>query len=216
MRSYGHGLLDGWFDAGTISWLLSRQVWGRHEGMADVKFERVDGPGTLAMFDEVQTVYHAAFPSYDLADHRTRTTRQAKSPGFSMVTARTSDGEMLGFAYGLPLSAQSTWWSGLDPSPDDGFVRENGARTFAVIDLCVTSQAQGHGLGHQLMDALLDSRPEERATLASAPHEVENQKMYERWGWHEVGQIPGSAGATEATFLLYVIAVRPVTEASRS
>src|SRR4051794_26729743 len=144
---------------------------GKHGLMTDVILERLDGPQTLAILDEIQAVYHQAFPGYDLGDHKWRTTNQAAAPSFTTIIAR-ADGHMVGFVYGLNLSEKTTWWNNLDPAGPDGFASENGHRTVAVIDLCVLPSQQGHGLGKQLMTEFLANRTEERATLATAPHEV--------------------------------------------
>jgi len=174
--------------------------------MTDVELDRLDGAATMDHFDEIQAVYHQGFPTYDLGDHRTRTTRQAGLPGFTTVTARV-DGELVGFIYGFPLAGPG-WWDGLDPAPAEGFTTETGGRTLAVIDLVVLPSQRGQGLGRRLMDELLAGRSEERATLCSGLHEVDNQKMYERWGWHRIGRIPGGPTTTEPWFELYVIALR--------
>lgn len=85
---------------------------------------------------------------------------------------------------------------------------ETGTRTFAVIDLAVLPAHRGHGLARRLLDALLRDRPEQRATLATSPNKTGIQQMYERWGWHCVGRVPGGEGATQRAFDLYVIALR--------
>ncbi|MBB4920501.1 GNAT family N-acetyltransferase [Streptosporangium saharense] len=181
--------------------------------MSQVEMSRL-GPGsTREHFDEIQRVYAVVFPGYDLEDHRRRTLRQTESAGFEAVTAR-ENGVLVGFAYGLPLSARSTWWDGLRPPPPDGFAVETGRRTFAVIDLAVLPSHRGQGLGKRLMDELLSSRPEERATLATVSDNQQAQRMYERWGWKPIGQTPGVEGETSDAFDLYVIALRPEAASS--
>jgi ribosomal protein S18 acetylase RimI-like enzyme len=183
--------------------------------MTDAELVRLDGPRTLEIFEELQAVYRVAFPESDLGDHTWRTTNQAQTAGFAAVTARV-DGALVGFAYGLPLRANTSWWSGLDPEGPEGFAAETGSRTFAVIDLAVLPAQRGKGLGRRLMSELLASRTEERATLATAPRKVENQRMYERWGWRKVGRVQGSARTTESVFELYVIALRLAPAATSS
>jgi GNAT superfamily N-acetyltransferase len=174
--------------------------------MGRVELDTLDGPATRAQLEEIQQVYAAAFPDYDLGDHQQRTLRQAESPGFTTVTARVR-GELAGFANGLPLRSPA-WWDGLEPPPDAGFTTETGTRTFAVIDLAVLPSQRGQGLGRRLMDELLQGRTEERATLATSPREPDVQAMYERWGWRKAGRTPGGEGETEPDFDLYVIALR--------
>ena len=184
-------------------------------GMDDAELLRLDGTATLDRFDEIQQAYAEAFPGYSLDDHRWRTSRQANAPGFETVIAHV-DGQIIGFAYGLPLAATAGWWDGLSPDPGPDFVRETGDRTFAVIDLAVLPASRGQGLGRRIMGELLRGRHEERATLASNPAKPENQVMYERWGWRVAGRTPGGERTTATAFDIYVIALRAPDSASNS
>ncbi|GAB2850454.1 hypothetical protein GCM10022221_57280 [Actinocorallia aurea] len=163
-----------------------------------------DGPQTLEHLPEIQAVYSAAFPGYDLNDHRARTTSQASAPGFAAVLAH-DDGHLVGVVYGLPLSAGTSWWHGLEPAPADGWATETGSRTFALIDVAVLPTHRGEGVGRRLVNALLAERPEARATLATNPARPEVQAMWERWGWKKVGRAPGGPGETQPWYDLYVL-----------
>ncbi|WP_353963920.1 GNAT family N-acetyltransferase [Nocardia implantans] len=62
-------------------------------------------------------------------------------------------------------------------------------RTFAVIELAVRESARRHGLGRRLLDILLDSRPEQRATLAVQSQAADAHAFYRAIGsWHLVGR----------------------------
>jgi ribosomal protein S18 acetylase RimI-like enzyme len=141
-------------------------------------------------------------------------TGQLDRPGFESVCADSEDG-LIGFAYGLPLQADTKWWDGLDPEPEPRFMTEMGTRTFAVIDLGVMPELRGRGLGRRLMDELLAGRSESRATLAANPHNHTAIAMYERWGWQLAGRAPGGAGETEPEYDLYVIALGTGATSSR-
>jgi ribosomal protein S18 acetylase RimI-like enzyme len=172
-----------------------------------VDIEHLDNDAARDRLGEIEALYAEVFPDYDLGDYRTRMDRLLSSSGFEAVTAHR-DGALAGFAYGAPLTG-SSWWDGLEPAPPAGFTAETGRRTFAVIDLAVRSSYRRQGLARRLMDALLTGRPEERATLATAPHEHDVQAMYRRWGWRHAGRTPGGEGETEPWFDLYVIALGP-------
>lgn len=179
--------------------------------------EHLDADGTRTRLGEIEAGYTEAFPDYDLGDYRARMDHLLTRPGFEAVTAHQG-GELAAFVYGAPLATGSRWWDGLDPEPPAGFTAENGRRTFAVIDLAVRPSYRRQGLARRLLDELLAGRPEERATLATAPHEREVQAMYRRWGWRHAGRTPGGEGETEPWFDLYVIALgsaAPDTSSSR-
>lgn len=183
--------------------------------MGSMDIEHLDSEAVRHRLGEFEVVYAEAFPRYDLGDYRARMRRLLARPGFEAVTVR-HEGALTGFVYGAPLSAEPSWWDGLDPAPTPGFTTETGRRTFAVIDLAVRPSHRGRGLAHRLLDELLTGRQEERATLATAPNEPEVQAMYRRWGWRHAGRTPGGEGETEPWFDLYVIALRgPDASSSR-
>jgi ribosomal protein S18 acetylase RimI-like enzyme len=167
-----------------------------------VELTHLDAVGTLEVLPEVQAVYRTGFPGNGLRGHRRRMRRHA-TRGLSTVTAR-SGGALIGFAYGVPLAVGTTWWDGLQPAPDPAFLAETGSRTFAVIDLAVVPSHRGQGVGRTLLEVLLRSRSEPRATLATGLGEVANQAMYERWGWQRLGRLPARRRDVHSAYVIYV------------
>ncbi|MFI1067069.1 GNAT family N-acetyltransferase [Streptomyces spororaveus] len=143
--------------------------------------------------DNLAPVYEAVFaePPYDegardVAEFLERYQRERKTPGFRLVLAR-EDGELAGFAYGLPLASTTGWWSGfLDTDLPEEFTREDGHRTFVVMELAVLADRRGRGIARALHTALLDGVTAERATLTVRP-EAPAAAWYERLGYELVG-----------------------------
>jgi GNAT superfamily N-acetyltransferase len=110
---------------------------------------------------------------------------------FDLVAGRI-DGQLVGYAFGSTLPADTAWWSaGLQDAKDPDVTRETGTRTYAFREFLVRRAFQGHGHGRRLHDELLSGRPEERATLLVRPDNPARE-LYLRWGWTTVGRIkPG-------------------------
>lgn len=113
-----------------------------------------------------------------------RTTRQAHSPGFVLVTAHDG-GQWAGFSFGMRFPA-GRWWAGTWDREQPAELL--AAEKFAVIELVVLPAARGQGLATELMAAVLDDRPEPWATLL-ADQEGHARDMYARWGWERVAAI---------------------------
>ncbi|WP_326594312.1 GNAT family N-acetyltransferase [Streptomyces sp. NBC_01294] len=143
--------------------------------------------------DDLAPVYEAVFaePPYlegprDVAEFLERYQREHKTPGFRLVLARDA-GKLAGFAYGLPLASTTGWWSGFqDTDLPEEFTREDGHRTFGVMELAVLADRRGHGVGRALHTALLDGVTAERVTLTVRP-EAPAAAWYERLGYTLIG-----------------------------
>jgi GNAT superfamily N-acetyltransferase len=128
-----------------------------------------------------QPFYSAERFAERLAEHLTE-------PNFELVTGQVA-GLMVGYAYGGSLPPDTWWWSHLDGAFDPELTRETGSRTFWLRELLVRQDHQHQGYAHQLHDALLVGRPEERAALFVR---IDNpaRLFYRRWGWTVVGHLP--------------------------
>jgi GNAT superfamily N-acetyltransferase len=135
---------------------------------------------------------------------RNRATRALNAPNYSLVTAH-ADGQLVGFAFGYSLRPDRGWWDGLDPEPPEGFSDETGSRTVVLAEIEVRRAWQGKGVGRAVHDAFLARRSEERATLSTGPTADAARALYERWGWQQVGKVPGAPGAYFPFYINYVL-----------
>jgi GNAT superfamily N-acetyltransferase len=128
-------------------------------------------------------------------------------PGWSAVTAWRGD-EAAGFAYACPLPPDTPWWQGVEPPPDPPFVREDGRRTLALLQLMVREPWRGLGVARRLHDLLLEGRDEERVTLLVEAAHPRVEARYREWGYRQVGrQRPYPDGPR------YHVLLRPLTSA---
>ncbi|MFI9718274.1 GNAT family N-acetyltransferase [Streptomyces sp. NPDC052396] len=121
----------------------------------------------------------------------------ADRPGFDCVVGYEG-GEAVGYAYGAPLSAETSWWSTIEPCLDSVFSRETGSRTFALSELMVRAPWRGTGLARRIHDELVCGRHEERATLLVHQAHSKVRSLYETWGYRVVGAMtPSFPGAPD-------------------
>ncbi|WP_406390217.1 twin-arginine translocation signal domain-containing protein [Streptomyces sp. NBC_00882] len=102
---------------------------------------------------------------------------------------RYDQDQPVGYAYGAPLPAGAPWWGGLLTEVPADVVEETGTRTYALSELMVRVPWRKTGAARQLHDALLDDRPEERATLLVDQEHPKVHALYESWGWHTLGDL---------------------------
>ncbi|MFI0815965.1 GNAT family N-acetyltransferase [Streptomyces sp. NPDC021098] len=133
-----------------------------------------------------------------------RAEKQFTRPGFTLVVAR-AEGRLVGFVFGYTLPVGDThWWGGVQPEPSAAFLEETGSRTWVLSEIEVRRAWQGNGVGRTLHDAVLGTRSEERATLATGP-DAPAQKVYTGWGWQLVGRIPGDDDDYYSAYDLFVL-----------
>lgn len=147
------------------------------------------GADVATLFERMADVYQQVYaeppylsgPLFSRQRFAERTRRQAETEGFGLVAAE-SDGELVGFAFGLPFPP-GQWWAGeATPPPPEVLA----ATKFAVIELVLLNPFRGRGLGHAMLDELLAKRPEPWAFLTAHP-QAPARRLYERWGWRCIG-----------------------------
>ncbi|GHF43942.1 hypothetical protein GCM10010218_26550 [Streptomyces mashuensis] len=162
----------------------------------------MDGSAAAAAEDAFRLVYAEVFaePPYresaaDVSAACRRFRTLARKPVFRAVLARAGDGEPVGMAYGHLLGPATRWWAQLtEPVPDD-LSREDGHRTFGLLELAVRGAWRGQGVGRRLHDALLDGVGAERVLLNVHPESTAATAAYRAWGYRKVGEARPWEGA---------------------
>lgn len=156
------------------------------------------------LYDEAFSAPPFAWTDAESGNHRKMLLSLLAEPSFGIATAET-DNALAGFAYGYALSPETRWWQRFQEPLPTGLTQEWDGRTFALIDLAVQEQWRGQGVGRQLVDTLLSSRNEERATLCVQPPAIDAQAFYARLGWQKVGRKDMPSGAVSPVFDVYVV-----------
>ncbi|GAA2677984.1 GNAT family N-acetyltransferase [Streptomyces lunalinharesii] len=170
---------------------------------AAVAVECMDGSAAVRAEFGFRLIYAEAFaaPPYgetadDVAAAFRRFPAQARKPGFRAALARGEDGEPVGMAYGHRLAADTGWWDELTgPVPED-VRREDGHRTFGLMELAVRGPWRGQGVARRLHATLLDGVQAERVLLNVHPGSEAASAAYRAWGYRKVGEArPWGTGA---------------------
>lgn len=167
-----------------------------------ITVERMNGLAAVQAEDAFRLVYAEAFaePPYgETEDEVAATFRRFKSQtrkaAFRAALARAEDGKPVGMAYGYPLGPKTGWWDQLtEPVPED-MRREDGHRTFGLMELAVCAQWRGQGIGRRLHEALLDGVEAERVLLNLHPDSKAASAAYRKWGYCKIGEARPWQGA---------------------
>lgn len=164
--------------------------------MDEVSYERYDGADAAGRLDAFLHAYEEIYvePPYcegpnDVAEFVEHYPVQAQRPGMRLILAREGE-EVVGFAYGYCLAPDSRWWKNLlDVQLADDFTREDGRRTFVVIELAMRRRWRRRGIAAGLHARLLEGLGVERVTLTVRPEReaAPAQAAYAGWGYRKVG-----------------------------
>jgi len=178
--------------------------------------ESFGGDDARGLADVVSGLYQAVFslPPFsgddaEFANQRSYYPAMTERPGFRLTTARAGD-EHVGFGYGFLLPADTRWWTGLAAPVSEEFAREDGHRTFALIDYGVLPAWRDRGIGRGIHDELLASSGALRATLSVQPKAVETKEIYRRWGWRKVSVKEMDPPVPAPVFDILVLETMPV------
>ncbi|NUS89005.1 MAG: N-acetyltransferase [Streptomyces sp.] len=130
----------------------------------------------------------------------------ASRPGWEAVLGY-AEGEPVGFAFGVPLAADTRWWSSMKNPLPEAYTEENGVRTLGLNEIVVRKPWRGRGVARRIHDELISGRPQERVTLLVNPKHGDGKlkAVYEAWGYEQIGtQQPFSDSP------VYAVMMRPV------
>ena len=168
--------------------------------MADISIQLLDGAQASADADELQALRAEVYGPDDGA-FAGRFRVQRRQPGFVLAEARNG-GYLVGYAFGMPLRPSTSWWRQLTAPLPDEVTAEHPGRTFALADLAVRASWRRQGIGRDLHDLILRSRPEERATAVLAPAAAPAQHAFRSWGWRKVARTRDDAGGEQVADVL--------------
>jgi GNAT superfamily N-acetyltransferase len=163
---------------------------------SEVTFVSYEGEEAAAQLDAFLPAYEEIYvePPYcegpkDVAEFIEHYAAQARRPGMRLLLARDAV-EVIGFTYGYYLAPDTQWWANLqDVKLPADFTREDGRRTFVIIELAVRKPWRRRGIAAALHTRLLDGIDAERVTLTVRPEpEAEAARSaYLAWGYSRVG-----------------------------
>ncbi|MER7463890.1 GNAT family N-acetyltransferase [Streptomyces sp. NPDC097981] len=167
-----------------------------------IVIKQLDGSAAARAQDAFRLVYAEVFaePPYDETEAAMSATfrrfrAQTRKSTFLGVLATADDGEPVGMAYGYPLGPQTGWWDQLtEPVPED-MCREDGRRTFGLMELAVRAAWRRQGVARRLHETLLAAVDCERVLLNVHPDSEAAVAAYRAWGYRKVGDARPWAGA---------------------
>lgn len=144
--------------------------------------------------DALAQVYRAVHVNdLHLTDHSEPSVEQrlewtVQAPGFAAAVAYAGE-RIAGTVLGCPLPPETQWWRDLRPASEPNLVREWPGRTFAVCEAFVLPEFRGHQAGIRLLSTLLESRTEQRVSLAVAHTNTRVLRSMRVLGWQHVGDL---------------------------
>ncbi|MYS82686.1 GNAT family N-acetyltransferase [Embleya scabrispora] len=163
--------------------------------MSEVAYGRYEGREAAGQLDTFLPAYEEVYaePPYcegpsDVAQFIDHYLLHTQRPGMRLVIARDGD-EVIGFTYGYFLPRNTGWWTNVEQVLAEDFTREDGNRTWVILELAVREAWRRRGIAAALHAALLDGLHVERVTLTvrPEPEAAPAQSAYASWGYRTVG-----------------------------
>ena len=144
-----------------------------------------------AFRDQFVRIYRDAFgaPPYqkeeeEVADFAQSLPQHVSREGFRIAVALDARPErILGFAYGFANTSDQWWHAEVARAVQASLVTEWLMNSFRIVEIAVTTEAQGQGVGGLLHDHLLSGLPYQKAVLSTLAAETNAYWMYRKRGW---------------------------------
>ncbi|MFJ7206094.1 GNAT family N-acetyltransferase [Streptomyces sp. NPDC098789] len=124
----------------------------------------------------------------DAVEALRRLSSQLHRATFRAALARTQDGDPVGMAYGWAVPPDTVWWDELTVPVSADMRREDGHRTFGLMELAVRAPWRGRGIARRLHEALLEDNGAERVLLNVQPGSKAAVAAYRAWGYRTIGE----------------------------
>ena len=140
---------------------------------------------------QMLTIYRDAFvaPPYckgeeEVADFAQSLPQHVNREGFRMVvTLEGKPDQIVGFAYGYANTPDQWWHAEAARAAQPSLVTEWLTNSFRLVEIAVTPEVQGQGVGGLLHDQLLSQLPYRKAVLSTLAAETNAYWMYRKRGW---------------------------------
>ncbi len=144
-----------------------------------------------AFHDQLVTVYRDAFtPSpyckekVEVVDFAQSLPQHVEKEGFHIAAAlEQQTDQVIGFAYGYANTPDHWWHKEVAKAVQSWIVTEWLAGSFRLVEMAVTPEVQGRGIGGLLHDHLLRGLPYQKAILSTMAAKTSAYQMYHRRGW---------------------------------
>jgi GNAT superfamily N-acetyltransferase len=154
-----------------------------------------DGPQTLQLKAEVLGTYldahldqqHDPWATPDRFWERL-VDLYAPSKDFAMTAGWLGD-DLIGYAFGSVREDGASIWAAVADALPDLVIPVPPTGVYIFREFAVRSAHQQHGYGHQIHDALLDSRSEQLAHLLVRTDNERARRAYLAWGWRKIGEL---------------------------
>jgi ribosomal protein S18 acetylase RimI-like enzyme len=163
------------------------------------RLERLDGPATAAVRDQLVAVDRAAMGAPPFAETEVETgwfadelADEVAEAGYRCWLAYDDDDRVAGFAYGFPTPEIPTdgWYGSLRQAVGPDGAERWLTGQFAVVWIAVHPDRRGRGIGRALLEHLLAGAGTERAWLVTHDLDTPARALYRSLGFRQLGRGP--------------------------